>query len=94
MKPQPVPKRRQMFLVLTAAVLVIVLFASLSRSRGRSYGGRTLSQWVERIDGLNASLAAQAEAEDAIRHIGTNAVPYLLKWMSPARPRSGPAVPV
>src|SRR5205814_6792920 len=50
-----------------------------------SYGGRSLSEWVGRLDAA-AEPAATKEAEEAIRRIGTNALPYLLEWIQYERP--------
>jgi len=66
--------------VVTAGVLVAVL----SGPREPEYGGRRLSEWVLRLNPVGS--AAAKEAEEAIRHIGTNALPYLLKWIQEKPP--------
>jgi len=68
---------------------VVAVVALFSREREPRYQGRTLSQWHTLLDSLSArSLAgehvspAQAEeAAQAIRRIGTNALPLLLKQL-------------
>ena len=82
-------KRRVYLLVIGVAVLAAV-FAT--RNREPEYGGKRLSQWVEVgyttapqfwippwfLDGARAAPEA---VDEAISHMGTNAVPYLLKWI-------------
>jgi len=48
------------------------------------YAGRSLNQWVRRL----GKRPNDAEARQAITQIGTNAIPYLLKWIAycPNRP--------
>jgi hypothetical protein len=72
--------------------VVAVCFFCL-REQEPSYNGRTLSEWLEiynttwpydrfgnRYEG--ADEAQQKEALIAVQKIGTNAIPYLLKWVS------------
>jgi hypothetical protein len=47
------------------------------------YHGRSLSRWL-----LLTREREYAEAEEAIARIGTNATPYLLKWMRYERPHA------
>jgi hypothetical protein len=72
-----------------ALVLIAVVFFCVFRNREPSYGGKSLSYWVDhfiepqpRNAGAGVVWAENPEAGDAIRHIGTNAIPYLLKLMS------------
>jgi len=62
---------------------VFGLIGLLSREREPRYQGRTLSQWwviwSDSVDGPQESPARAEEAAQAIRHIGTNAIPLLLK---------------
>ena len=46
-----------------------------------SYRGRRLSEW---LPGYNAAATANelARTEEAIRHIGTNGLPFLLEWIN------------
>jgi len=54
------------------------------------YKGRALSEWLQlyqkRTTG-DLSVSEIDDAPDAVRHIGANALPYLLKWVQP-RPTS------
>jgi len=43
--------------------------------REPEYNGVPLSKWLERYDGVNI------QATEAIQHIGTNALPYLVRWI-------------
>src|SRR5271165_4964166 len=71
-----------------AIILAIALLCGLMRflqSREPSYQGQSLRYWLEQYEyrfGQNPADPARREAEDAIRHIGTNALPYLLKHLS------------
>src|SRR5258708_6153933 len=74
-------KRRRLFVILIGAgVLVGVLVLVFGPSRESEYGGKRLSEWVEELS-TNASPAGKSRAEEAVRHIGTNALPYLLTWI-------------
>ena len=74
------PKRRHI-LILLACGLAVVLYAILSIPREPSYKGKRLSEWIE-IHGIVAhSMSDREEAGEAIRHIGTNGLPYLLAWI-------------
>jgi len=46
--------------------------------REPEYGGKKLSEWV---DGYRNSDGTPDEIDQAIRQIGTNAIPYLLTWI-------------
>jgi len=61
------------------ALTALVLFASTREPR---YHGRALSQWLAiESDSLFVKTVGNVEAEDAVRHIGTNALPYLVRWL-------------
>ena len=99
-------KRRQILILLAFGLLVAVLYAIISRPREPSYGGHTLSHWVEAygqtfahpasvavgpVDAQNhqeqiQNAQRQIESGQAIRCIGTNAVPYLLAWSAYEEP--------
>src|SRR5580765_5003210 len=80
-------KRRFFLLLIAGGVLVVVAAVVFSRPREPEYGGKKLSEWVARqapsywakqpIDIVSNRVVAVR----AIRMIGTNAIPYLLKWM-------------
>ena len=67
--------KRRVYLILgvVGVVLAGVLVAVFSREREPEDGGKRLSEWVE--------MSPDKGAETAIRQIGTNALPYLLKWI-------------
>jgi len=71
--------RTRRFYLLLVGVLVTdgVLVAVLSGPREPEYGGRKLSEWVDTW----AYSTNRDKCDDAIRHIGTNALPYLLRWI-------------
>ena len=76
-------RKRRVFLILLGAVLAGELVAVFRREREPEYGGRKLSEWVmaySRSSTLNPS-RENHEAAEAIRQIGSNALPYLLNWM-------------
>ena len=75
-----VRRKRLWFALLGVGVAAVVgLVAALAlRPAEPRYGGRALSQWVRRPAGDTQG--------DAIRQIGTNAVPFLLEWMQYERP--------
>ena len=72
--------RRRVYLILgvVGVVLAGVLLVVFSREREPEYGGKRLSEWVMKLP--------DDAAEKAIRQIGTNALPYLLKWIGYAVP--------
>ena len=74
------PHRRLILGLLALGILTALIFAFI-RPREPSYQGRSLSQWLVKFDTWDSSLAAQAEAEDAIRHMGTNVIPHLLRYI-------------
>src|SRR5262245_59418301 len=72
--------RKRRFYLLLIGVLVVmgVLIAVLSRPAEPEYQGRRLSDWII----IYASERnAREEAKDAISHVGTNALPWLVKWI-------------
>src|SRR5207237_4173448 len=81
-------KRRIYVIMIAVGIFVgaLVLVLIPSREREPSYGGKRLSEWVdsygtERRDLPYPSAVPHQDADVAIDHIGSAAVPYLLKWM-------------
>src|SRR5260221_130637 len=79
-------KRRVYFILgVVSVVLAGVLVAVFRREREPEYGGKRLSKWVKGYSPTYAFMSESAqkptaeEAANAIRHIGTNALPYLLE---------------
>src|SRR5215510_13709512 len=80
-------RKRRFYLLLIGAVVVIgVLVAVVSGPREPEYNGRKLSEWVDDYnrDAWYSSYRkfhSQVAAEEAIKHAGTNALPWLLEWI-------------
>src|SRR5436305_15036274 len=70
-------KRHVYLIVIAVAVLVGCFVAVLLFSRQPSYHGRPLEVWIR----LQFAPPANGQAAEAIRRIGTNGFPYLLKWV-------------
>ena len=70
-------------IILAAAVAVIALFTSScgSRSQQPVYDGKPVSECVSDLN-YNNPEATRDQAAEAILHIGTNALPFLLKEIS------------
>ena len=74
--------RRLWLILIGVLVLVALIVAVLRRDPEPSYGGRSLSEWLARLAAVpDGDPPQQAQAAAAIRQIGTNALPYLLKWI-------------
>src|SRR5436190_21954088 len=70
-------RRRLILFLLSAFALAAILTALLwPRDREPQYQGKSLSQWLEVY-----SRDADPTAAAAVHEIGTNAVPWLLKWI-------------
>jgi len=70
-------KRRKYVLLVAIVLMAVGLGAAFIPSREPSYGGKRLSEWVGLLP-ADASPNGKSEAEGAVRHIGTNALPFLL----------------
>jgi len=73
---------------LAAVILGALLWPS---EREPEYDGVPLSEWLERYErgkhSMNATLfVGDSKAIDAIQHIGTNALPFLVRWIQYERP--------
>src|SRR5690348_12098163 len=76
--------RRRLLLLLTGAVLIASLLVFLWPERGPKeprYQGKSLSEWIARAVPIPRAPSMHADAEEAIRHMGTNALPCLLQWL-------------
>ncbi|MDB6024652.1 MAG: putative domain containing protein [Verrucomicrobiales bacterium] len=87
-------KTKLIFRIAALVVLSVALIILWLRSKSNepSYHGRSLSQWLDQLDDgtaqwgvqwstLPKKTAEQLEAAEAIRAIGTNAIPSLLKGL-------------
>src|SRR5262249_41114687 len=77
-------------LLLAIALLVVGVGVAFIPSREPSYHGKKLSEWVIQLapSARGGLWDSNVEAEAAIRQIGSNAVPFLLKWVRFERPLS------
>jgi len=77
-------------LLLAVAGLVSLIVAGALREREPTYEGKKLSEWLREYRFPPFTIiqegSGHSEIEDAIHDIGTNAVPYLLKWIRYERP--------
>jgi hypothetical protein len=70
-------KRRRILLFVLCSVAAITLAIFIwPREREPEYNGAPLSKWLERYN-----VGQNVEAAKAIQHIGTNALPFLLRWI-------------
>jgi hypothetical protein len=65
--------------LLAMALLAVVLCMNFARG-GPIYAGRTLQQWIGDIE--SPDLSVHSRALEAVRLIGTNAIPTLSDWMA------------
>jgi len=73
------PKRRLIWLLLCLGVGA-VLTAALFRSHDPVYEGKNLTEWFKEIT-VGSDLDRTPAARNAIRAMGTNALPTLMKWI-------------
>ncbi|HWH71361.1 MAG TPA: hypothetical protein VNT26_18445 [Candidatus Sulfotelmatobacter sp.] len=69
-----------LFVLLACGLLGAIAFLSL-RGRGPSCNGHSLVYWVSRMDSTPGTYPDMYDAAHAIREIGTNALPFLLRWI-------------
>src|SRR4051812_22032551 len=77
-------KRRRKILFFAACgltAIVAVCFFCL-RQNEPSYNGRTLSEWCAMYGDERNSFEKRENARTAITSIGTNAIPWLLRWVN------------
>lgn len=74
-------------LVILLVTVCLAGFALAADQGEPTYQGRTLSDWTHDFDSHGLWVAGyEPPAQIAISHIGTNAIPTLLKWMSEPDP--------
>jgi hypothetical protein len=71
-------QRRWLGALMLAAVAISVLWIAFCLPKEPAYQGVGLSEWLDRMEKARAGDVAKVEAENAIRAIGTNGIPYLL----------------
>lgn len=94
-------KRRWKIFLLGASGLIVVVSVCFFclREKEPSYNGRTLSDWLDAYDPAmpgavvppaNIQRQQQRVPAEAIAKIGTNALPFVLKWANGVDPRQRP----
>src|SRR2546423_1833012 len=74
-------RKKRVYLMVVAVALLVGLFFALSfRSREPEYGGKKLSAWIDLYK------IKPEERQEALTHMGTNALPWLLNWFQYERP--------
>src|SRR6266851_1788528 len=72
------PRRGSFILVMFAVMVAATAVLFFSPEREPSYQGRSLSQWLE----VTGQFSPEGTpVDEAIRHIGTNALPCLFRWI-------------
>ncbi len=72
--------KRRGIVVLVVGVVLAVLVVILGFPREPAFRGRALSSWVG-IRGDEARYTPRREYREAMHYMGTNAIPFLLRWM-------------
>src|SRR5438094_1631104 len=75
-------KRYWWFLSMICLLLVVNWLVSVIRANEPSYQGKKLSRWLDELPDLVHSefnADAQIPAKEALQHMGTNAIPFLLE---------------
>lgn len=79
----PCMKRRRRVIAILCLVAAVSSIAILSRDKEPRYGGRALSEWARmRETRFPDDYGLTADANQAVRSIGTNAIPTALRWLS------------
>jgi hypothetical protein len=77
---------RRLLLVLLAVALVVGFVALVWHGpREPSHQGISLSEWLSAYRPIGARAPGSQQAADAVRHIGTNALPFLVSWIEDYR---------
>ncbi len=80
-------RRIKVIMVVGTAVLLTLGWVVFHEDGGSVYNGRSLCEWVDSwVDYHQPDSQNTAEWDAAIRHYGSNAIPYLLKWIQQDRP--------
>jgi hypothetical protein len=73
-------KRRRLFVTIFGVLAAVILtFTLWPREREPEFKGKTLTAWLSHCG--SRDYAGIDETADAVRHIGTNAMPYLIRWI-------------
>lgn len=71
-------KRRGILLAAACTAALVALCTTIRVDKEPTSQGHSLSYWIRRY---NLNTSDRAQAQEAIRQIGTNALPYLLRWI-------------
>jgi len=79
-------KKRRVIMVVVGCLVLAAAAALLGlREREPRYNGRTLSEWLARYnpawDRDDGGRTTSENAAEAVKHIGTNALPWLVRWI-------------
>src|SRR5437879_791755 len=72
-------RKRSVYLILLAVLMVGLVLAVCRRAREPAYGGQRLSEWVN-TQWLHSAVSVE-EATDALHHMGNKALPRLMRWI-------------
>jgi hypothetical protein len=77
-------KRGHRILLIAASIIILSLLTWLlwPAEREPEYQGKKLSEWLK----VPAHEAKAQGADEAVRHIGTNGIPWLLRWVGYKEP--------
>jgi hypothetical protein len=79
------PKRRLILGTISLGACAVALCLTHACTGEPSFKGRSLSTWLARldvaVDETGATQTQNAEALEAVRHMGTNTVPFLLRYI-------------
>lgn len=75
--------RRKKLWILLGCAIAAVLILMLWREREPQYNGKSLSQWTALLTSTDNrdGLELAHKAEEAVRQIGTNGLPFLVRWI-------------
>ena len=74
--------RRRVVIALVCLIVAVILWAVLRWPGEPSYKGRTLSEWFYATLKAPDFGVRQKQWEEAVQHMGTNAVPTLVSWLA------------
>src|SRR4051812_1919353 len=72
--------RRLLIGLAVIAAVIAIIIALIPREP--KYEGRTLSEWIKEANPRHSAHRKQPKDYEAVRHIGSNALPWLIKWIS------------
>jgi hypothetical protein len=80
-------KRWTICVLAVCALAGLIALLAFPTEREPEYGGRKLTEWLKLYLQSGDRFTNRQEAAAAVRHIGTNALPCLLKWTDYEPPR-------